>query len=143
MGDFNIRKFLKKFIIYVTVLFVLWIPISSEFFEAERIGFSLRSFILFYFPMNLIPFTALMLATPFETETMVKRILVGAGIIVVFTAFVSILVRKLLFVEPDMVFKLVYFYGIGRIAVPLLLWFAFSQSFIFGKEKISIFIEGR
>lgn len=143
MGKFNIGVFLKKFIIYVTVLFVLWIPISSKFFESESIGFSVRSFILFYFPMNLIPFTALMLATPFETETKVKRIFVGAGIIVVFTAFVSILVRKLLFVDPGIAIKLVYFYGVGRIAVPLLLWFAFSQSFIFGKEKISISIQGR
>lgn len=143
MGEFNLEEFLKKFILYVTILFILWTPISSKFFEAASLGFSARSFILFYFPLNLIPFTALMLATPFETGTVVKKTFLGAGIIVVFTAFISIFLRKLLFIDPVLAFKLVDFYAISRVAVPLLLWFAFSRSFIFGKDKISFSIKKR
>ena len=123
----NIIVFLKKFILYLTILYVLWIPISGKYFSYSVVAVDMTNFFLFYLPLNLIPFVALVLATPIERSQMAKIIFFGFLLTIFFNLFVVIL--QIIFTTFQT--EILYLYAIGRIAFPFLLWVAFTHKTIF------------
>lgn len=123
----NVIVFLKKFILYLTVLYVLWIPISGKYFSDSVVAVDMTNFFLFYLPLNFIPFVALVLATPIERSRMAKIIFFGFLLTIFFNLFVVIL--QIIFTTFQT--EILYLYAIGRIAFPFLLWVAFTHKTIF------------
>ncbi|HJH29267.1 MAG TPA: hypothetical protein C5S51_06180 [Methanosarcinaceae archaeon] len=127
MGEMDIIVFLKKFILYLTVLYILWIPIAGKYFSYSVVAVDATNFFLFYLPLTMIPFVALVLATPIEKSRMIKFIFFGLVLTIGFN--LSIVILQILFstFQTD----LLYLYAIGRIAFPFLLWVAFTHETIF------------
>ena len=127
VGEMDLIVFLKKFILYLTILYVLWIPIAGKYFSYSVVAVDLTNFFLFYLPLNMIPFVALILATPIEKYRMAKFIFFGLVLTIGFN--LSIVILQILFstFQTD----LLYLYAIGRIAFPFLLWVAFTHETIF------------
>ncbi len=123
----DIIVFLKKFILYLTVLYILWIPIAGKYFSYSVVAVDATNFFLFYLPLTMIPFVALVLATPIEKSRMIKFIFFGLVLTIGFN--LSIVILQILFstFQTD----LLYLYAIGRIAFPFLLWVAFTHETIF------------
>ena len=127
MGEMDIIIFLKKFILYLTILYVLWIPIAGKYFSDSVVAVDVTNFFLFYLPLNLIPFVALVLATPIERSRMAKIIFFGFLLTIFFNLFIVILQIILTTFQTE----ILYIYAIGRIAFPFLLWVAFTHKTIF------------
>lgn len=119
--------FLKKFVLYLTILYVLWIPIAGKYFSDSVVAVDMTNFFLFYLPLGMIPFVALVLATPIERSRMVKIVVFGLLLTIFFN--MSIVVLQIIF--PRLQAGLLYTYAIGRIAFPFLLWVAFTHKIIF------------
>ena len=119
--------FLKKFILYLTILYLLWIPIAGKYFSESVVAVDMTNFFLFYLPLSMIPFVALVLATPIERSRMVKIVVFGLLLMIFFN--MSIVILQILFSELQS--ELIYTYAIGRIAFPFLLWIAFTHEIIF------------
>ena len=127
VGEMDLILFLKKFILYLTILYVLWIPIAGKYFSYSVVAVDITNFFLFYLPLNLIPFVALVLATPIEKPRMVKFIFFGFVLIICFNFLIVILQIIFSSFQAD----LLYLYAIGRIAFPFLLWVVFTHETIF------------
>ena len=127
VGEMDLIVFLKKFILYLTVLYVLWIPIAGKYFSSSVVAVDITNFFLFYLPLNMIPFVALVLATPIERSRMVKIVIFGLLLTILFN--LSIVILQIIFTELQA--ELIYTYAIGRIAFPFLLWVAFVHEIIF------------
>lgn len=123
----DLITFFKKFMLYLTVLYVLWIPIAGKYFSYSVVAVDVTNFFLFYLPLNMIPFVALVLATPIEKPRMVKFIFFGLLLIISFNLLIVILQIIFSSFQAD----LLYLYAIGRIAFPFLLWVAFTHETIF------------
>ncbi len=123
----DIIVFLKKFILYLTILYLLWIPIAGKYFSESVVAVDMTNFFLFYLPLSMIPFVALVLATPIERSRMVKIVVFGLLLMIFFN--MSIVILQILFSELQS--ELIYTYAIGRIAFPFLLWIAFTHEIIF------------
>lgn len=122
--------FSKKFIFYLTIMFLLWIPVSGKYFSSPVLILSPATFFLFYLPLNLIPYIALILATPIDKSKMIRFIFMGSLFIFFFNVFIIML--QLNFVSLRL--ELYYFYAIGRAAIPFILWFAFTYESILEPE---------
>ena len=127
VGEMDLIVFLKKFILYLTILYVLWIPIAGKYFSYSVVAVDVTNFFLFYLPLSMIPFVALVLATPIERSRMVKIVVFGLLLMIFFN--MSIVILQILFSELQS--ELIYTYAIGRIAFPFLLWIAFTHEIIF------------
>ncbi|AEH60174.1 hypothetical protein Mzhil_0298 [Methanosalsum zhilinae DSM 4017] len=115
----RISVFFGKFLLYLTVLFIIALPGVINHFESGDTSLSAFSFLTFYLPMNLVPFIALVLATPVENNLRLKYIIGGSAIICVFT----LLIIGFQFTFVSVAGELFYFYAIGRVAFPFVLWF--------------------
>lgn len=127
VGEMDLIAFFKKFMLYLTVLYVLWIPIAGKYFSYSVVAVDVTNFFLFYLPLNMIPFVALVLATPIEKLRMAKFIFFGLLLIISFNLLIVILQIIFSSFQAD----LLYLYAIGRIAFPFLLWVAFTHETIF------------
>lgn len=127
VGEMDLIAFFKKFMLYLTVLYVLWIPIAGKYFSYSVVAVDVTNFFLFYLPLNMIPFVALVLATPIEKPRMAKFIFFGLLLIISFNLLIVILQIIFSSFQAD----LLYLYAIGRIAFPFLLWVTFTHETIF------------
>ena len=127
VGEMDIIVFLKKFILYLTILYVLWIPVAGKYFSDSVVAMNLTNFVLFYLPVNMIPFVALVFATPIERSRMAKIIL--SGLLLTTILIFSIFRLQMIFLTFQT--ELFYIYAIGRIAFPFLLWIAFTHKTVF------------
>ncbi len=131
-GNMNVIIFLKKFILYLTVLYLLWILIAGKYFSYSSVAMDPTNFILFYLPMNLIPFVALVLATPIEISRMLKIIFFG----LLLTTILILSIFRLQMIFLSFQTELFFIYAIVRIAFPFLLWIAFTHETVFAlKDK--------
>lgn len=126
MDAIRILPFLKRFFLYLTILFVVWIPIGGKYFAASVVVVDLQNFFLFYLPLNFIPFVALVLASALERKMTIKILLIGLLLTIIFNA--SIIYLQLIFFSYQE--QLLYIYAIGRIAFPFLLWIIFTYDTI-------------
>ena len=122
--------FIRKFIFYLTIMFLLWIPFSGKYFSSNIQFLSLASFFQFYLPLNLIPYIALVLATPIDKSKMIRFIVAGSVLIFFFNVFIIMLQLNFISLRVG----LFYFYAIGRAAVPFIIWFAFTYETILEPE---------
>ncbi|MDO9518235.1 MAG: hypothetical protein Q7J10_09355 [Methanosarcinaceae archaeon] len=127
VGEMDIIVFLKKFILYLTILYVLWIPIVAKYVSVSVVSMDLTNFVLFYLPVNMIPFVALVFATPIEKSRMAKIII--SGLLLTIILIFSIYRLQMIFLTFQT--ELFYIYAIGRIAFPFLLWIAFTHKTVF------------
>ena len=130
VGEMDIILFLKKFILYLTILYVLWIPIVAKYISYSVVSMDLTNFVLFYLPLNMIPFVALVFATPIERSRMVKIIL--SGLLLTIILIFSIYRLQMIFLTFQT--ELFHIYAIGRIAFPFLLWIAFTHKTVFAMK---------
>jgi hypothetical protein len=126
-GEMDLIVFFKKFILYLTILYILWIPIAGKYFSYSVVAVDITNFFLFFLPLNMIPFVALVFATPIERSKMVTFIFFGSLLIICFNLLIVILQIVFSTFQTD----LLYLYAIGRIAFPFLLWVAFAHETIF------------
>lgn len=111
-------------------MFLLWIPFSGKYFSSNIQFLSLASFFQFYLPLNLIPYIALVLATPIDKSKMIRFIVAGSVLIFFFNVFIIMLQLNFISLRVG----LFYFYAIGRAAVPFIIWFAFTYETILEPE---------
>lgn len=131
METIQILPFLKRFILYLTVLFIAWIPFGGKYFAASVVIVDLENFILFYIPLNFIPFMSLILASTLEKRKTLRILITGLGLTVAFNLLIIFLQIVFLAYQE----QLMYIYAIGRIAFPFLLWFTFTHEMIFDPES--------
>lgn len=116
--------FLARFLLYLTIMFLMGIPAIKAYISSPSHALSAVHFFTFYLPISLIPFLALVIATPIEKKKMIRIIAIGSLIILFFNVLIIVLQR--VFVPIEM--ELFQVYGMGRIAFPLLLWFIFANN---------------
>lgn len=117
----RISVFIGKFLLYLTILFILGIPAIRAYLASPSHALNTFDFITFYLPLNLVPFIALIMATPIDNKRRLKLIVVGSVFILLFTLVVIVLQFNFISVAGE----LFYIYAIGRTAFPFLLWVAF------------------
>jgi hypothetical protein len=122
MDMIRMIPFLKRFFLYLTLLFILWVPIGGRYFAASVVIVDFKNFFLFYLPLNFIPFVALVLATKLEKKKTIKILMVGLVLTILFNLIIVYL--QILFISYQE--QLLYIYAIGRIAFPFLLWLIFT-----------------
>lgn len=137
METIQIIPFLKRFLLYLTILFFAWAPIASKYFSASVVIVDLENFILFYIPLNFIPFVSLILASALEKRRTIQILITGLILTVIFDLLI-IYLQIFLFSYQE---QLLYIYAIGRIAFPFLLWIVFTHEMIFGQESEIKYIE--
>ncbi|GEM_PF-1124986 len=130
MERIQIMPFLKRFIIYLTVLFIVWIPFGGKYFASSVVIVDLENFILFYLPLNFIPFMSLILASALEKRKTIRILMIGLGLTVVFN-LITIYLQIVFLAYQE---QLLYIYAIGRIAFPFLLWLTFTHEMIFDSK---------
>ena len=113
--------FVGKFLLYITILFVLGIPAIKAYMSSPDHALNAFDFFTFYLPMNLVSFIALIMATPIENRRRLKLIVSGSAVILLFT----VTIIALQFNFTSVASELFYVYAIGRAAFPFVLWFAF------------------
>jgi hypothetical protein len=111
-------------------MFIVWIPVSGKYFLSPILIISPQTFFLFYLPLNLMPYIALVLATPVNKHEMIRFIVIGSLIIFLF----NVLIVMLQFSLVSLRLELNYFYAIGRAAIPFILWFAFTYNTVLQPE---------
>lgn len=116
--------FFAKFLLYITIMFVMGIPVIKSYISSPSHALSAVHFITFYLPLSLIPFLALVIATPIEKKKMIRIIAMGSLFILVFNVLIIVMQRVFMPIEIE----LFQVYGMGRIAFPLLLWFIFAHN---------------
>ncbi len=131
MTSLRMLPFLKRFFLYLTILFILWAPVGGRYFAASVVVVDATNFFLFYLPLNFIPFVALVLATGLERKRTIKILLTGLALTLLFNLMIVYL--QLLFFSYQE--ELLYIYAIGRIAFPFLLWLTFTYDTILVRSK--------
>ena len=116
--------FFGKFLLYITIMFLMGIPAIKYYISSPNHALNAVHFFTFYMPISLIPFLALVLATPIEKKKMIRVIAIGSLLILFFNILIIALQHVFLPIEME----LFQIYGMGRIAFPLLLWFIFAQN---------------
>ena len=117
----RLLHFLGRFLIYMTILILIWIPFSSKYLFSSTNPLTITSFCILYLPLNLIPFISLVLATPIEKSNMIRIIIIGSVIIFIFT----ILIIGFQFKFAEFITELFLIYAIGRVSIPLIVWLGF------------------
>ena len=117
----RLLHFLGKFLFYMTILIIIWIPFSSKYLFSSTNPLTITSFCILYLPLNLIPFISLVLATPIEKSNMIRIIIIGSVIIFIFT----ILIIGFQFKFAEFITELFLIYAIGRVSIPLIVWLGF------------------
>jgi hypothetical protein len=135
----RVIPFLKRFFLYITVLFLVWAPIAGKYFAASVVMVNLENFILFYIPLNFIPFMSLILASELKIKKTIRILILGLVLTVAFNLII-IYLQIFFFSYQD---QLLYTYAIGRIAFPLLLWLVFTHDMIFDLESVTNPIENK
>jgi len=115
--------FFGKFIFYLTIMFLLGIPAIRAYISSPDHALNVVHFFTFYLPMCLIPFIALVLATPIDTHRTIRILVIGSLFILFFNILIIALQRVFLTIGTE----LFQVYAMGRIAFPLLLWFVFAH----------------
>ncbi|MBP2031122.1 signal transduction histidine kinase [Methanohalophilus levihalophilus] len=115
--------FVGKFLLYLTILFLLGIPAIRAYILSPDHALNAFDFFTFYLPLNLVPFIALILATPIENRKRLRLIAIGSAVIFLFT----VTIIALQFNFASVTSELFYVYAIGRAAFPFVLWFAFMH----------------
>lgn len=131
METIQIMPFLKRFLLYLTLLFIVWIPFGGKYFAASVVVVDLENFILFYIPLNFIPFMSLVLASALEKWKTIRILIIGLGLTIAFNLLIIFLQMIFLAYQE----QLLYIYAIGRIAFPFLLWLTFTHEMIFNLES--------
>lgn len=126
MNMIRMIPFLKRFFLYLTILFLLWVPFGGRYFAASVVVVNFENFFLFYLPLNFIPFAALVLATKLEKGKTAKILLIGLILTIFFNLLIVFL--QILFISYQD--QLLYMYAIGRIAFPFLLWLIFTYDIV-------------
>ena len=149
-------NFLVKFLILTLVLFIIWIPVGKVYllvlawvskYVLLVMGYNAGLVVENGFPMlfiyyghvavldnahlmnfNIIPFVALILATP-RIETARRIAMLVIGVSVLFCIHVIDLVSH--FTDYDII---VIFMAVGAVAVPFVLWFVLAHKEILGNE---------
>jgi hypothetical protein len=124
----RLLHFLGRFIFFITILIIIWYPFASKYLFSSTNVLTVASFFIFYLPLNLIPFFALTLATPIEKSKVIKIIIVGSLIIVIF----NVLIIGFQFKFPAIITELFFIYAIGRISIPIIVWLGFVYDDIIG-----------
>lgn len=119
----KLSVFFGKFILYLTIMFLLGIPAIRAYIASPDHALNAVDFFTFYLPISLIPFIALVLATPIDAHKMIRIIATGS----LFIFFFNILIIALQYTFSTFVMELFNVYAIGRIAFPVLLWFIFTR----------------
>lgn len=117
----KISIFVGKFLLYLTILFILGIPAIRAYMLSPDHTLNAFDFFTFYLPINLVPFIALILATPIENRRRLRLIAIGSAVIFLFT----VVIIALQFNFTSVASELFYVYAIGRAAFPFVLWFVF------------------
>ncbi len=117
----NIPIFVGKFLLYLTILFILGIPAIRAYILSPDHTLNAFDFFTFYLPMNLVPFIALIMATPIENSRRLRFVAIGSTAIFLFT----VAIIALQFQITSATSELFYIYAIGRAAFPFIMWFAF------------------
>ncbi|WP_406662210.1 hypothetical protein V7O66_06100 [Methanolobus sp. ZRKC3] len=132
METIRMMPFFKRFFLYVTVLFIAWSPVGGRYFSAPNVN--LENFILFYIPLNFIPFMALILASALGRSRTIRILIMGLVLTIAFNLLIIFL--QLMFISYQE--QLLYIYAIGRIAFPFLLWVTFTYDMIFSLEPTTM-----
>lgn len=127
----RIIMFFARFLFFITVLILIWIPFSINYLFSSSHPLTISSFFIFYLPLNLIPFLALTLATQLEKNKLIKVIMIGSLIIFLF----NILIIAFQFKFTDFFTELFLIYAIGRVSIPIIVWFGFVYDEIMHFEE--------
>ena len=123
--------FFARFLFFITILILIWIPFSIKYLFSSSHPLTISSFFIFYLPLNLIPFLALTLATPLEKNKLIKVIMIGSSIIFIF----NVLIIAFQFKFTDFFTELFLIYAIGRVSIPIIVWFGFVYDEIIHFEE--------
>ena len=123
--------FFARFLFFITILILIWIPFSIEYLFSSSHPRTISSFFIFYIPLNLIPFLALTLATPLEKNKLIKVIMIGSSIIFIF----NVLIIAFQFKFTNLFTELFLIYAIGRVSIPIIVWFGFVYDEIIHLEE--------
>ncbi|UCE20261.1 MAG: hypothetical protein JSV84_07970 [Gemmatimonadota bacterium] len=136
-------QFLGRFLIFVSVIFVLfyffvnpyyrqifnkiaWLLYKSKTPYGEYVTFHVRFF-------NIIPFLALMLATP-KIKILERLKLIGMGLVIIFIIHFLFLLIGHAYTHQAQTFLQRMLSStsnaIGQVAVPLLVWFGLAHKYI-------------
>lgn len=132
METTRMLPFLKRFLLYITILYIAWTPVGGRFFSSSEF-INAENFIMFYLPLNYIPFMALILASALERNKTIRILLIGLLLTIVFNLLIIYL--QIFFISHQD--QLLYIYAIGRIAFPFLLWIMFTNDMFFSSGSVS------
>jgi hypothetical protein len=124
----RLLHFLGRFFFFITILIIIWYPFANKYLFSSTNVLTVASLFIFYLPLNLIPFFALTLATPLEKSKLIKIIMMGSSIIIIFT----VLIIGFQFKFPAINTELFFIYAIGRISIPIIVWLGFVYDDIIG-----------
>ena len=124
----RLLHFLGRFFFFITILIIIWYPFANKYLFSATNVLTVASLFIFYIPLNLIPFFALTLATPLEKSKVIKIIMMGSSIIIIFT----VLIIGFQFKFPAINSELFFIYAIGRISIPIIVWLGFVYDDIIG-----------
>lgn len=116
--------FMGKFFLFLTIMFIMGIPSIQSYLSSPDHALNARDFFTFYLPINLVPFFALVLATPINKRKMLRIIGIGTAAILVF----NLVIIGLQFTFLDYAGEMFNIYAIGRAAFPFLLWYGFTYN---------------
>lgn len=117
----KILRFFGRFLFFLTILILIWIPFSQKYLFSSSHPLTTSSFFIFYLPLNLIPFLALALSTPFEKNILIKVIITGSLIILIF----NVLIIAFQYIFTELITDLFLIYAIGRVSIPVIVWLGF------------------
>lgn len=120
----RLMVFIGKFFLFLTIMFILGIPAIQSYLSSPDNALNARDFFTFYLPINLVPFFALVFATPIDKRKMLKLLGVGTAAIFVF----NLVIIGLQFTFLDYAGEMFNIYAIGRAAFPFLLWYVFTYN---------------
>jgi len=139
--------FFVKFAVFLTILFIAWIPFAETFvaikyasidftfklISDEKLTFPHPSFIQGVM-INIVPFTALVLATPkIAIKRRINVIILGVVILFFLEVFTADLV---LFFEGEIGNKIEVFMGsVGMVFFPVVLWLVMFYNRIFPEKE--------
>jgi archaeosortase B (VPXXXP-CTERM-specific) len=145
--QWNKIKFFVKFAIFLTILFVAWIPFAVTFVEIKYAAVDfifklLISDVKLTFPppsfirgimINIVPFTALVLATPkIAIKRRIKVIILGVAVLF----FLEVLTADLvIFFEGGIGERIeIFSSSVGMIFFPVVLWIVMLYPDVFPKK---------
>ena len=148
----NKLKFFGKFMVFLTILFLLWMPVYKLYFNMVVYASNLLFWILGYgmplsiaegpsrmevFTTHLVPFIALVLATPnIQLKRMGKILLVGS--LILFLSQVFIMVGYYIAIVQNSYLNHIitaFLTDAGVVVFPLALWFILAYKDVLPERK--------